>query len=116
MSYIDGFLVPVPEGNKQAYIDSAKMAAPIFVEYGAVRVVEAWNDDIPKGKINDFRTAVIAEETESVVFSLVEWPSKEVRDAGMAKFMNDDRLKNSDMPFSGDRMIYGGFASIVDHS
>jgi len=116
MSYVDGFLIPVPNGKKQAYIDMAAMAAPIFVEHGAIRVVETWNDDIPKGKVNDFRTAVIAEEEESVVFSWIEWPSKDVRDAGMAKVMADERMKYEDIPFSGARMIYGGFVKVVDDS
>ena len=115
MSYIDGFLVPVPDGNKEAYRTMAAKAAPIFIEHGALRVVEAWDDDIKTGKTNDFRTAIIAEEGEKVVFSWIEWPSKAVRDAGMQKVMVDERMKpDGDLPFSGPRMIYGGFATIVD--
>lgn len=116
MSYVDGFVVPVPGGNKQAYKDMAAMAAPIFIEYGATRVVECWGDDIKQGKINDFRTSVIAEEGEEVVFSWIEWPSKDVRDAGMAKVMADERMKpkEGEMPFSGARMIYGGFSVLLD--
>jgi len=115
MRYMDGFLIPVPNGNKQAYIDMAVKAAPIFMEHGAIRVVETWGDDVPVGKVNDFRTAVIAEEGESVVFSWIEWPSKAVRDEGMAKVMKDERMKpDGEMPFSGARMIYGGFATLVD--
>lgn len=116
MSYMDGFLIPVPNGNRQAYIDMAAKAAPIFIEHGATRVVETWNDDIPAGKINDFRTAVIAEEDEGVVFSWVEWPSKEARVAGMEKVMKDERMQSGEIPFSGARMIYGGFTTVVDHS
>lgn len=115
MSYIDGFVVPVPTGNKDAYFAMAAKAAPIFIEHGALRVVEAWGDDIQPGKTNDFRTAVMAEEGESVAFSWIEWPSKAVRDAGMAKVMNDERMKpDGDMPFSGVRMIYGGFVPLID--
>ena len=117
MSYMDGFVVPVPKGNKQAYIDAAAFAAPIFMEHGATRVVECWGDDIQKGKINDFRTSVIAEDDEEVVFSWIEWPSKEVRDAGMAKVMADERMKPQEVhpvPFSGQRMIYGGFSVLLD--
>ncbi|CAN5135082.1 DUF1428 domain-containing protein [soil metagenome] len=115
MSYMDGFVIPVPSGNQEAYREMAAKAAPIFIEYGAIRVVETWGDDIPKGKINDFRTSVIATDDENVVFSWIEWPSRQVRDAGMAKVMADDRMKpDGEMPFSGDRMIYGGFATIVD--
>jgi uncharacterized protein YbaA (DUF1428 family) len=115
MSYIDGFLVPVPIGKKEAYRAMAAKAAPIFQEHGAIRVVEAWGDDLPVGKVNDFRTATIATGEENIVFSWIEWPSKEVRDAGMAKVMADERMKpDGEMPFSGARMIYGGFATIVD--
>lgn len=117
MHYIDGFVVPVPAGNREAYRKMAAEAAPIFIEYGALRVVEAWDDDIKTGKTNDFRTAVIAEEGEKVVFSWIEWPSKAVRDAGMEKVMSDERMKpDGDLPFSGARMIYGGFATIVDET
>ena len=117
MSYIDGFVIPVPETNRQAYADMAAKAAPIFIEHGATRVVETWADDVPSGKVNDFRTAVIAEEGESVVFSWIEWPDKETRNAGMAKVMADERMQpEGDMPFSGARLIYGGFATILDRA
>jgi len=114
MTYVDGYLIPVKAANKQAYIDMAGKAGPIFMEYGATRLVETWGDDVPHGKATDFYMAVKAEEDEVVVFSWIEWPSKEVRDAGMAKVMADDRMKpGSDMPFDGKRMIYGGFAPIL---
>ncbi|MDX3901709.1 MAG: DUF1428 domain-containing protein [Sphingobium sp.] len=117
MHYVDGYVVPVPRGNRQAYKDLAAMAAPIFIEHGATRVVECWGDDIKAGKVNDFRTSVIAEEEEEVVFSWIEWPSKEARDAGVEKVMADERMKpqeGQDMPFAGARMIYGGFAVLLD--
>jgi uncharacterized protein YbaA (DUF1428 family) len=118
MSYIDGFVIPVPNGNKQAYVDMAAKAAPIFIEYGATRVVETWNDDIKPGKINDFNTAVIATVgEESVVFSWIEWPSKEIRDTAWEGLMKDERMQpEGEMPFVGARMIYGGFTTIVDQS
>ncbi|MEO8722368.1 MAG: DUF1428 domain-containing protein [Sphingobium sp.] len=117
MAYIDGFVVPVPADNKQAYVAMAQKAAPLFQEHGAIRFVECWGDDVPTGKVNDFRTAVIAEPNEAVVFSWIEWPDKSTRDAGMAKVMADERMKpDGDLPFSGARMIYGGFAAVVDTS
>ena len=115
MSYIDGFVVPVPAGNKQAYRDMAAQAAPMFKEFGATRMVECWGDDVPDGKITDFKRSVNAEPGENVVFSWIVWPSKEVRDAGHKKMMEDPRMKDmSDMPFDGKRMIFGGFTLLLD--
>lgn len=117
MSYIEGFVIPVPLANKQAYLDLAKMAAPIFMEHGATRVVECWGDDLKKGETNDFFTAVMAEPGEHVVFSWIEWPDKATRDAGNEKVMADERMKpeaGDEMPFSGKRLIYSGFIPILD--
>ena len=114
MSYIDGFVAPVRTENKQAYIDHARFALPIFKEYGALRMVEGWGDDVPDGKVTDFRMAVKAEEGEVVMFSWIEWPSKEVRDVGMKKLMDDPRMENMEMPFDGKRMVYGGFVPVLD--
>lgn len=116
MAYIDGFLVPVLPGKRDAYVEMARAMVPLFQEFGATRVVECGQDDLKPGKTNDFHTAVIAEPGEEVFFSWIEWPSKEVRDAGWAKMMEDERMKQmpSDLPFAGARMIYGGFAPLVD--
>lgn len=116
MTYIDGFLVAVPRAKKAEYKALAERAMAVWLDHGATRYVESWADDVPAGKINDFRTAVIAEEGEEVVFSWIEWPSKEARDTGNAKVMADPRLKmeGEEMPFSGERMIYGGFAMLLD--
>jgi uncharacterized protein YbaA (DUF1428 family) len=115
-SYVDGYLVPVPAGNKEAYRALAEKMAAIFREYGALRIVEAWGDDVPDGKVTDFKMAVKATPDEKVVYSWVEWPSKQVRDAAWPKIMEDERMKkdHSNMPFDGKRMIYGGFAPILD--
>lgn len=116
MGYTDGFVVPVPEGKKEAYREMAAKAAIVFQEYGAVRVVEAWGDDVPDGKVTDFRRAVKAEDGETVVYSWIEWPSKEARDEGWAKVMADERMKPDfdNMPFDPKRMFWGGFAPILD--
>jgi uncharacterized protein YbaA (DUF1428 family) len=116
MSYVDGFVVPVPNGNKAAYKEMATKAAKMFEEFGATRVVECWGDDVPDGKVTDFKGAVKAKSDENVVFSFVVWPSKEVRDAGNAKMRNDPRMQDmKDMPFDGKRVILGGFEVLLDN-
>lgn len=113
--YFDGYLLPVPDANREAYREMARKAADVFLEHGAVRVVEAWGDDVPEGKLTDFRRAVLLENGEHVVFSWVEWPSKQVRDDAWPKLMEDARMKpEGDMPFDGQRMVYGGFTALVD--
>jgi uncharacterized protein YbaA (DUF1428 family) len=118
MTYVDGYLVPVPAANKEAYREVAAKVAPLFLEHGALRVVETWGDDVAKGKLTDFWMAVKAEPGEVVVFSWIEWPSKDVRDAGMKKVMTDPRMQPgaAPMPFDGKRMIFGGFSALVDLS
>lgn len=120
MSYIDGFVIAVPTSNKQKFIDHAKLGDSVFIDLGATRVVECWADDVPNGKVTDFRRAVQAKADETVVFSWIEWPDKETRDSGMKKMMSEDfkdeRMDPSKnpMPFDGKRLIYGGFMPIVE--
>jgi uncharacterized protein YbaA (DUF1428 family) len=116
MGYAGGYLVAVPKANMDAYRELAAKTAKIFCEHGATRVVEAWGDDVPPGKVTDFQGAVQATADEAVVFSWIEWPSKEVRDAGMKKSFEDERMKmpNQAKLFDGKRMIYGGFAPLID--
>jgi uncharacterized protein YbaA (DUF1428 family) len=115
MNYVDGFLVPVPTASKDTYRRVAETAAAVFKENGALAVVECWGDDVPEGKVTSFPMAVQRKPDETVVFSWVTWPNKEVRDRGMKAFMEDPRIKESmkDMPVDGQRMIFGGFQMIV---
>ena len=114
--YADGLLIPVPHANRDAYIAVARDAAALFHDHGAIRLVEAWGGDVPDGKVTDYKRAVQATAEENIVFSWIEWPSKEARDRGWAGMMADDRMKNppENMPFDGKRMIYGGFAKLLD--
>lgn len=116
MTYIEGFVAAVPTARRQEYLDHASQFAPIIREFGASRMVENWGDDVPEGKLTDFRKSVQAEEDETVVFSWFEYPDKAARDAANDKMMNDSRMEgmSADMPFDGKRMIMGGFESIVE--
>ena len=115
MPYVDGFVIAVPNANRQAFIDHASAFDPLFLEYGATRVLECWGDDVPHGKLTDFHRAVKATDDETVLFSWIEWPDKATRDAGMKQVMDDPRMgPDNPMPFDGARMIYGGFVPVVD--
>ena len=115
MSYVDGFVAAVPTCNRDAYVRHASIAADVLKSYGATQVVECWGDDVPVGEVTDFRRSVKATDDESVVFSWIEWPDKATRDVGMKKMMEDPRMDAANpMPFDGKRMIFGGFAPVVD--
>ena len=118
MSYVDGFILAVPTANRDKFIAHARMGDSVFIECGALRVLECWGDDVPHGKLTDFYGAVKATEDETVVFSWIEWPDKATRDAGMKRMMegNDPRMDpdKNPMPFDGKRLIYGGFAPVLE--
>jgi len=113
-SYIQGFIVPVPAARREDYRKMAADAWAMFKGYGALRVVEAWGDDVPDGEVTDFRRAVKAAPDEKVVFAFIEWPSRDVCDAAAKKMMNDEQPPQAqEMPFDMARMVYGGFIRIV---
>ncbi len=114
MEFVEGFVAAVPTANKAKYIQHAKDAAKIFKESGALKLVECWGEDIPGGDKTSFPAAVKCKEDETVVFSWVSWPSREARDLGMEKVLNDPRMKDNPMPFDGSRLIYGGFQVVVN--
>jgi uncharacterized protein YbaA (DUF1428 family) len=116
MHYIDGFVLAVPDANRETYIRYAAEAAHVFREYGALQVVECWGDDVPEGQLTSFPLAVKRGPGESVVFAWIAWPDKATRDAAHPKVAADPRSRAfmSAMPFDGKRMIYGGFQMVVD--
>lgn len=118
--YVQGFVLAVPEGNKDAYRDVAERFWEILKDYGAQSQVECWEADVKDGTTTDFRMAVKAEAGEKIVFSWVTWPDRETADASHDKMMADPRMAEqfgapdgSDMPFDGKRMIVGGFEPIL---
>ncbi len=116
MNYVDGFVAAVPSVNKEKYLQHASDTQKLFKEYGALKVVECWGDDVPEGKLTSFPMAVKCQAEETVVFSWIEWPSKAVRDEGWKKMMEDPRMQSdvNPMPFDGKRLIYGGFQMILN--
>jgi len=109
------FVAAVPTANRDAYKKHSETAAVVFKEYGALKFVECWGDDVPDGEVASFPMAVKCRDDETVVFSWIIWPSRAIRDRGMEKVMADPRLQpaTNPRPFDGKRVIYGGFEMIV---
>lgn len=116
MSYVDTFVMPVPEANMDAYKKSAKLSAKVWVEHGALQYVEASADDVPEGKTTDFYRAVKRKDGETVVVGYAIYRNRKHRDEVMKKVMADKRMADQmkNMPFDGKRMFWGGFKSIVE--
>ena len=115
MTYFEGFVLSVPSANKDEFRKHAGLFADIVGEFGVKRQVEAWGNDVPEGKVTDFRKAVDAKDDETVAFAWFEYPSKAARDAANEKFRSDPRMQEMPPPpFDGKRMIMGGFEGIVD--
>lgn len=118
MSYVDGFVIPVPKKNVDEYRRIAKLAAKVWKEYGALEVRECVAEDVKVGKLTSFPRAVIRKPGETVVLSWIVYKSRADRDRINAKVMKDPRLKDmmsnpEKMPFDARRMIFGGFEVIV---
>lgn len=114
--YVDGFVVPVPKKNLQAYRRLAQKAGKIWREYGALEYRECVADDVKPGKVTSFPQSVKLKPGEVVVFSWIVYKSRVHRDRVNAKVMKDPRLDSMDMskmPFDGKRMIYGGFTTLL---
>jgi uncharacterized protein YbaA (DUF1428 family) len=114
--YIDGFVAAVPKKNLVAYRKLAKLAGKIWKEHGALQYIEAVADDVKKGKVTSFPQAVKLKPSEVVIFSYVVYKTRKDRDKVMKKVMADPRMKMEPekMPFDGQRMIFGGFKTIVE--
>jgi uncharacterized protein YbaA (DUF1428 family) len=118
MPYVDGFIVPVPQKNLQAYRSLARKAGKVWREYGALEYRECVADDVKVGKWTSFPQSVKLKPGETVVFSYIVYKSRAHRDRVNAKVMKDPRLKDmmdpKAMPFDGKRMIYGGFKLLLE--
>ena len=116
MTYVDGFVVPVPKRKVAAYKKIATLAGKVWMEYGALAYLEAVADDVPVGKRTSFPRSVKLKPGETVIFAYIVYKSRAHRDKVNAKVMKDKRLNGMDMknmPFDGKRLIFGGFKTIV---
>jgi uncharacterized protein YbaA (DUF1428 family) len=118
MSYVDGFVVPVPKKNIKAYLAIARMAGKVWKDHGALEYVECVADDVKVGKWTSFPRSVKLKKGETVVFSYIVYKSRAQRDKVMGKVMKDKRLASmmqdpKAMPFDGKRMIFGGFKTSI---
>jgi uncharacterized protein YbaA (DUF1428 family) len=118
MAYVDGFVVPVPKKQLQAYRRLARKAGKIWREHGALEFRECIADDVKVGKLTSFPRSVKLKPNETVVFSWISYKSRAHRDRVNAKVMKDKRLaammNGKEMPFDGKRLIYGGFKVMVE--
>ena len=116
MSYVDGFVVPVPRNKLAAYRKMAKKGGKLWTEHGALEYHECVADDVKPGKTTSFPQAVKLKPGEEVWFSYIVYKSRRDRDRIMKKVMKDPRLASMDpkkMPFDGKRMFWGGFKPMV---
>jgi len=116
MTYVDGFILPLPSGKEEEYRTQAKKFADKATAQGALGTVEALGDNLEHGHTTDFFKAVKAEDNENVIFSFIMWPNKEVRDAAWEKLMADPEMQPgvTPMPFDGKRMFWGGFKPLLN--
>ena len=116
MTYFEGFILPVPERNKEAFAQHANQLASSLRECGVRRQLEAWGSDVPEGKVTDFRKAVDAKPDENVVFAWFEYPDRQARDSANEAMMKNTQMMemSTDVPFDAKRMILGGFDAIIE--
>jgi uncharacterized protein YbaA (DUF1428 family) len=118
MVYVDGFVLPLPKTNVEAYRKVATQCGEIWREHGALQFRECIADDVKPGKLTSFPQSVNLEAGETVVFSWIVYQSRAHRDEVNDKVMKDprmaDMMKPENMPFDAKRMIYGGFEVLVD--
>jgi len=112
--YVCGLVIPVPEGQMEAYRRWAENGAAFFKEYGCLEIVEAWEDFIPDGKTTDFRKAVAAKPGEKIVFTWQIWPDREVFQAAETRMHEDPRMDAAgEPPFDAGRLILGCFQPLT---
>jgi uncharacterized protein YbaA (DUF1428 family) len=116
--YVDGYVLPVPKKNIEAYRQMAEQASKVWREHGALEYHECIADDVKPGEVTSFPQAVKLKDDETVVFAWITYKSREDRDRVNKEVMEDPRLKDmmdpKALPFDGKRMFWGGFESFVE--
>ncbi|MFZ0257138.1 MAG: DUF1428 domain-containing protein [Gammaproteobacteria bacterium] len=115
--YVDGFVLPIPKQNVEAYRHLAETAGKVWREHGALEYIECLADDVKPGEVTSFPQSVKLEPDETVVFAWIVYESREHRDRVNEKVMKDPRIANLDpesMPFDAKRMFWGGFQVLVN--
>ncbi len=118
MSYVDGYVLPVPKSKVEAYRAIASKAGAIWREHGALEYRECVAEDVKPGQVTSFPQSVLLQPDEVVVFAFIVFESRAHRDAGTATVMSDPRLEDmseAEMPADMKRMVYGGFETIVEY-
>ena len=117
MSYVDGYVVPVPKNKVKAYQEMAQKASKVWRDHGALEYKECIADDVKKGTWTSFPQSVKLKSNETVVFAYIVYKSRAHRDSVNKKVMSDPRLKDmcdpKNLPFDGKRMFWGGFKTLV---
>ncbi len=120
MNYLDGFVIPVAQANKNGFIAYGHGADAVFVRHGALRIFECWPEDVSRGAVTDFFMGVDARDDEVAAFSWIEWQDKATRTASMTEL---DEVMKADphfdqainpLPFDLDRVLWGCFETIVE--
>jgi uncharacterized protein YbaA (DUF1428 family) len=116
MPFVDITVIPVKTADKDAYLKHSSVMSPLFLEKGALSVTETWGEDVPDGKVTDFKRSVALQDGETVAVGWITWPDKATRDAGWEVLMQDERMMGAEAPpFDGKRMIYAGFDVIAEY-
>jgi uncharacterized protein YbaA (DUF1428 family) len=116
MSYVDGFVIPVPKNKVAAYRKMAKVGLKLWMKYGAVDYKECVGDDLKTKWGTPFPKMLKLKSNETVMFSFIVFKSRKHRDQVNARVMKDPSMQGAppEMPFDMKRMIYGGFNTIVE--
>ena len=112
--YVNAYVIAVPEQHKDEYIEKAMRFAEIAKDYGALEVVENWEQEVPDGVQTDYRKAVMAKSDEKIVVAWTIWPDRETGAQAHKGMFEDPRMQDiGEFPNDASRMILGGFEPVV---